>query len=578
MLRTLRIRNLVIIDDLTVDFGPGLNLLTGETGAGKSILVDALGLVGGARAEKSMVRTGEDRALVEALFEIDVDDDLRRWFDEVGIDDIDEGQIVVRRQVSVSGSGRVQINGSPCTLAVLREVGERLLELHGQHEQRNLLDPGRQLELLDRSAGHDALLSKVSAAAEAVRDAQARRDELHARAGERSNRIEQLEQTVREIDALEPRAGELERLEVERRRLQSAEQMVALLEDVVRLTYDGEPAAAAMAATAAGKAEELAEIDPDLAEAAGRLRAASLELQDAAEAIRSYRDGAEFDPGRLEELKTRRSELERACLKYGVDEPGLVDLRMSCATELATLQNLDEELAAADEKVAAAEGAYCAAAEKLGRSRKKAGKTLIEAVQSQLAALALPKAKFDMELVPARGPEIERAGKDPVPLTSEGTERPEFLLAANPGEPMRPVRQAASGGELSRVMLAMHVVAEDASSRRAIVFDEVDTGVGGAVADAVGARLKRLAAHHQVLCITHLPQVAAHADAHFRVKKRVAAGRTHAGIVSLSGTERVEELARMLGGSKPTPTSRRHASEMLTAAGRRSRPGPRTGV
>jgi DNA repair protein RecN (Recombination protein N) len=571
MLHTLRIRNLVIIEDLSVEFGPGLNLLTGETGAGKSILVEALGLATGARADRAAIRAGETKATVEALFVLPPRSTLHELARERGIDGLEEGQLVVRREVSAAGSGRILVNGSPCTLALLRELGDELLELHGQHEHHGLRVPERHLELLDAFGAHADAVARVQWAHDAVQAARRRLEWLRENAAEREARIERAERAVRQIDALQPRPGELEALERERRLLQNAGHIVRLLDEVVGLSYEGEPAAAALAAAAGKRAEELARLDPALAELAERCRSAAVELQDIGTGFRDYRDRSNFDPSRLEELEARGVALERLCLAHGVDESGLLQLREEEAAELLRLRGLDDELDAAASGADGAEAAYVVAAQALGRSRKAAARRLASAVEAELESLALGKARFRVALAAARGSLIERGEGQALPLGPRGAERVEFQLAANPGEPLRPLNQVASGGELSRLMLALHVVADNPAGGHVLVFDEVDAGIGGAVADAVGARLARLARRHQVLCVTHLPQIAAYADTHYRVEKSVSQGRTAAAIASLSARARVDELARMLGGKRATQASRKHASELLAAAGRNNR-------
>jgi len=570
LLRTLRIRNLVIIEDVTVEFGPGLNLLTGETGAGKSILVNALGLIAGLRADRSLVRATEERATVEALFQVEPDSAATAWCGERGIDAAEDGQILIHREVAAAGTSRVMLNGSPCTLGMLRELAERLLELQGQHEPKSLLAAERHLELLDRFGGHE--LERVRRAHTEVREAESRLEDLRQRAAGKAARVEELQRTIEEIDELGPRPGELQELDSTRRVLQNAGRVAELLDQVVTMSYEGDPAAASLAARAAARAEELSELDPSLRELAERVRSASTELQDVGAAFRDYRERADFDPGRLESVETRRVLLERACLRHATDETGLSERRDEARTELDVLREMGDRLTTAEARLEEAEDAYLNASAELSRKRRDAAKKLEEALAAQFPALALAKAVLKVELADARGRTIERPGRRARTLSSVGAERAEFLFAANPGEPLRYLRQVASGGELSRVMLALHVVAESEDAGRVLVFDEVDAGVGGAVADAVGARLQRLTRHHQLLCVTHLPQVAAYADRHFRVRKRVHSGRTRAGIARVSGQDRVDELARMLGGKRPTSASRRHASELLDAAGHPARP------
>jgi len=566
MLRTLRIRDLVIVDDLTVEFGPGLNLLTGETGAGKSILIDALGWIAGARAERSSIRSGRERATVEALFEIDPASSAARWAAEQGLDDVaEEGQLTVRRELVASGSGRAWINGSPATLATLRALGARTLEIHGQHEQQGLLATDRHLQLLDRFGGHQLELERVVVAHRAVEAARERHGELHRLAEEREAIVEGLESTVREIDAVAPRAGEMDQLDTTRRRMRNAAGLTALLREVSAVLEEREPGSIELASIAARKAGAAAELDPTLEDAAARLRSAALELEDVHTALRDYLRNQDFDPAGLEELEGRRAALEQLMLAHGADEQGLLDRREAAQRELVGLRGIEGDLEHAREAVVEAEQVYVGAARLLGAARRKAAGRLKPAVERQLAALALAKARFDVELEPARGETLGQGG-EAYPLSSRGTERAGFRLAANPGEPFRPLQRVASGGELSRVMLALHAVIEPVGRGKVVVFDEVDTGVGGAVADAVGARLAGLARRAQVLCVTHLPQVAAYADGHYHVRKRLVGRRTRAEIAALSGAERVEELARMLGGKTTTEASRRHATELLHAA------------
>jgi DNA repair protein RecN (Recombination protein N) len=568
MLKTLRIRHLAVIENLTVEFGEGLNLLTGETGAGKSIVVDALGLASGDRADASLVRSGAGRAVVEAAFEFPPRSPVRSLLAERGVE-IEEGELVVRREVAAAGGGRVLLNGSPASLGVLREAGDLLVELHGQHEHQSLLRPDRQLELLDQYAGHEELVGLVERAFGSVGIARQRLAELEALAAERRARLERLEAEIRDIDGIAPAPGEYDDLDRERRILRNSGKVTELLEDAVGALYEGEPSASSLAAHAARRTVELADLDSSLGGLASRLDAARLELEDAAQTLRAYRDGADFDPSRLERVEARRAALERLRLRYGADEEAVLRHRDEAAADAARLRGLEDETARAREALVATEEAYARDASALSRARRSAASRLAPAVEEQLRALALEKASFAASFSPSRGEPA--AGPEGPPLSPRGAERVEFLLAANPGEAPRPLAKVASGGELSRIMLALHVVLEGAGRGRVLVFDEVDAGVGGAVADAVGARLAALARRHQVLCVTHLPQVAAHASRHFRVRKRLAGGRATTGVDLLDTDARVEELARMLGGRAVTPASRRNAQELLAAAAGTSR-------
>jgi len=558
MLRTLRIRNLAIIEDLAVEFGPGLNVLTGETGAGKSIVIDALGLAAGARAERTLVREGEQRLCVEALFQFLAHGAAAGWLAERGLLAPEATELLVRREVPQDGSGRAWIDGTPATQALLRELGAVLVSLHGQHAHRQRIEEPRQLALLDGFGGHEEAGDAVRRAAQALLGARERQAELRSRGAAREARAEELRRVVREVEGLAPRPGELEAIERERRLLQNASRVTALVDQALALCDRGEPSARGLAAAAAARAGELAGLDPALEPAAARLAAATVELQDLGRELSSYAERRSWDPGRLDEIETRRAELRRLCLRHATDEAGLLALATRAAAELAEIGALDESLAAAELERSRAAEQYAAAAGRLTALRRAAAPKLAAAVQAQLAALALGRARFEVALEPLDGHEGD----------ARGAERATLLLAANAGEPLRPLSDVASGGELSRILLALHVVGGGPDGDGVQVFDEADAGVGGAVADAVGARLARLARRRQVLCVTHLPQIAAWADRHLRVSKAVAGGRTRTTVEALEGPRRVDELARMLDGRRRTPTSRRHASELLEAAGR----------
>ena len=574
MLRSLRIRNLVIIEDLSLDFGPGLNLLTGETGTGKSIVVDAVGLAVGRRADRTLIRAGADRAVVEALFEVDPGSPLEAWAGEREMGDLIEGgQVVVRRELTTSG-GTIRVNGSPCTLSMLGELGALLLELHGQHEFRGLMLPERHLELLDRFGGLDEAAAQAAEAYREVGRTSRALEELMQADEQRDLRRLKLEETIREIDGLAPVPGELAELGRERGVLRNAEVVTRLADEIVELTYEGETTAASLGAAAARRARSLAEIDPTLEEIADRLGAAAVEIQECGGSIRDYRDRGDFNPARLEEVEARRVAIERLLLRYGADEAAVLARRDEARAELEGWIDRDRRIERARAELARAEEAYARTARDLGRSRREAAEILGPAVERQLAALALGRSRLAVRFSPAPGATVPSGAAEGVPLHPRGGERAEFELAANPGEPARPLHKVASGGELSRVMLALHAVADGAAGDRVLVFDEVDAGIGGRIADAVGARLAGLARRHQVLCVTHLPQVAAYADRHFAVRKKVRGGRTHTEVEALETDGRIEELARMLGGRAATATSRRHATELLQTAGRAVRAEP----
>jgi DNA repair protein RecN (Recombination protein N) len=555
MLQTLRIRQFVLVEDWSLEFEPGLTLLTGETGAGKSILVDALGMIAGQRADRQLIRKGAERAILEACFSLRDSSSALAWAADHGFDEIlDEKQVVIRRELPLEGAGKISINGSPCTLAMLRGLGGCLLELHGQHEQQSLLQPERHLELVDRFGAHGDALAAVAAAFGQVRHSRERHRDLVARCADRLKRAAELRADLASIEAVAPEPGETEALDAERRVQAHAVKMGEWLDAALEATRDGETSAAARICLAARAVGNAVDVDPALDGIAKQLAGALLEIEDAAEVLRDYREGLIFQPGRLDEIESRRARIRDLLLRFGATETAVLDHAGALRAELGALDGLDDAVEAAEQACAAAERDYRAAAARLTRARKKAAKKLIPALEAELHQLALAEARFDVVWT-----------RD-MPVSILGAEGAVFQLAANPGEGGRPLHKVASGGELSRVMLALHAVLEDVGGGRVLVFDEVDTGVGGAVADAIGSRLSSLAARNQVLCVTHLPQVAAHADGHLRIRKVREGGRTHAAAEVLDRDTRVEELARMLGGRGPSPVSRRHAEELLTGA------------
>ena len=552
MLKTLRIRNLVTIEDLSVEFGPGLNVLTGETGAGKSIVMDALGLATGERGDSALVRSGTDRSVIEAAFDAASCGPLPARLAERGLDASD-ASLVIRRELPASGSGRVLVNGSPTTVGVLRELGELLVDLHGQHEHQGLLSPERHLELLDAFGDNDDARAHVLAAHRDALEAEARVTRLGDLRREGRVRTESLKETLREIRGVDPQPGELDALGRDRAVLMNGAQVVQLLDESIARLDEGRRPGDPRASRSRAPRRRAGTDRSGAFTLASRLESARLELEDARDTLTAYRDRLDFDPARLESIESRRAALSRLLLKWGPTENDARQTSERAERELATLSNLDAEVAEAEKQQGAARAAYDAAARVLSHRRASAASRLGPAVEAELKPLAFGKARFAVVLTP-------------VTFHPAGTERAEFFLAANPGEPARPIGRAASGGELSRLMLALHVVFHAATPGLTLVFDEVDAGVSGSVALAVGARLARLASRHQVLCVTHLPQVAAHADGHYHVAKRVVAGRTLTEIVPLTGTERVDELARMLGGRQATDASRENAAELLAEA------------
>jgi DNA repair protein RecN (Recombination protein N) len=571
MLTHLRITDFALLDDVELDLGPGFNVLTGETGAGKSLLVEAVALLRGGRASAEVVRAGADEARIEAVFEPPhgpAADALAERLGRAGIDPVDEG-LVVRRLIGRTGRGRVYINNGLTTAAVLGEVAGVLIELAGQHEHQTLGDPARHLGILDAFGGHAAALGEVAAA--------------HARIGEiaralagatldertRAEREDFVAFQLRELDEARLQPGEEARLRVERERLRAVERLSAGARRGEEALYAREGAIVDELARLARELEELGRIDPALAPLGRQLDEARLTLEDAARELGRYADGLEADPERLAEVEERAHLVGRLLRKHqAADVAALLARRAALAEELAALTSHEAARARLGDELAAARTAAARAAEALTVARTKAARTLAARVEPALAELGMKGAR----LAPVVGPLAAREGDDPAllfdgrRLGAAGWDRVELLLSANPGEEPRPLGRIASGGELSRIMLALKRVLSRADQVATYVFDEVDAGIGGAVADVVGRQIRAVSGDKQVVCITHLAQIAAYADVHFRVEKTSEKGRAHTRVRRLSADERREEIARMIGGARVTPKARAHAEEMLKSA------------
>jgi len=544
----LRIRDLVTIADVTLDLGPGLNVLTGETGAGKSMLVDAVALLLGERADSSMVRPGAHRAIIEGAFELD-DLAVRRRLEAQGLD-AEEGQMVIRREIGADGRSKAWVNGSPTTVGVLGRLGSVLVDLHGQHETQSLLHAEAQRDILDALAGaapERAALSEAHAALQAVREEEAA---LVARRDEVRRRADYLRHVVQEIEAATLRPGEDEALDGEARRLGHA---ATLAEQARRLEalLDGEDAGALPALGAANRLiGNLERIDPALAPWRELLDGAYANLSELARLAGDYADGMQEDPARLSDVERRRDLLYRLKQKYGATLEAVLETRAAAAGELDLLDTADLDLRQLGARRVAAEGAAAAAADALSAKRREAAGRLARGVNRLLPELGLGGGKLDVELVPLG--RIDAVGQESVT----------FTVRLNPGLEPRPLARAASGGELSRIMLALKVVLAKHDAVPTLVFDEIDQGIGGEIGAQVGAALAEVAGRRQVLVITHLPQIAARAERHLVVSKAARKGIATSDVQPIFGEDRIGELARMLGDAD-ADTARRHAETLL---------------
>ncbi len=556
MLLELRVENYAVIDSLTVEFAPGLNLLTGETGAGKSILIDALSLMLGDKASSEMIRHGAEKATVSAVFEAE-EKAVKKILEENGIEP-EDGHIIIKREIAAGGKGRVFVNNQPATVALLRQLAPALASIHAQNETILAFDGPARLALLDAYAGNDIqdLGARYTAWA-AVRDriAEFERDEQ-----DRLRMADLWSFQKKEIEAAKLHAGEDVKLETEKRVLANAEKLYAGAMAAYEVLYEADSSAIANLSAAKKHLEELARFDPRFQESLTALLSARAGIEDVSSTARDYAEGIDASPERLAEVEDRLALIDRLKRKYGSSADEVIAYGEEVARKVNELENREDLLRDLKKELEAAAAAYLSTAQAISKKRYSAARELQKAVEAEINQLAM-KAHF----------KIEVSGEDePQNWTASGFDMVSYLISPNPGEPLRPVEQIASGGELSRVMLALKATIEAGkksknSGQRTLVFDEIDTGIGGRAAEAVGKKLKSLARGNQVLCITHLPQIASFADHHFLIEKREAGGRARTVVRQLSPEERTEEVARMLSGAQLTETSRQHAEQLLKA-------------
>ena len=553
MLTELRIRNVAIIESVTLTLRPGFNVLSGETGAGKSIIVEALGLLFGERSSVDLVRTGADRASVEGVFEAGDDEHLRRLLDEHGLD-YSDGTVVLRRDVSGTGRSRAWVNGSTVTAGVLARIGRALVSIHGQHESQGLLDPEAQRDILDAFGGAADAAALVATTWDALAALQAEVTALDKRRAAAERRADYLRHVVQELAEARLEVGEDTRLTEEARRLSNVEEL-RLHAGHLQEAIDGEEGSALRQLGAAQRAlDAAARLDAALEPLRELLDAAFAQLQELAREAGDYASRLDADPGRLAEVEARRDLLFRLTRKHGGTVESALEALGEAQAELDLLDTAALDLGALSQRVAGTHAALAEAAAVLSKKRKAAASRLQGEVESLLPELGMSGGQFIVSLLPVSG--IDRGGAEVV----------EFLVALNVGHDARPLSRVASGGELSRVMLALTTILARLDRVPTLVFDEVDAGIGGRVALSVGDTMRRVAEHHQVLAITHLPQIASRAHQHIVVSKAARGGVTTADLLVVEGEDRVQEIARMLGGDSESPTSRAHARELLEEA------------
>jgi len=559
MLTMLRIKNLALVADLTIELQPGLNVITGETGAGKSILIGGLNLVLGERADRTLIRGGADSCSVEAVFDVrTLRSPLSRWLDENGLEPCEEGQLVLKRTFTATGTNRQFINGSPTTLQTLGTLGEWLVDIHGPHDHQSLLHPSRQLAILDAFA-------QLTAASAAFGELVRRRTALFAQKAELivdektyAQQLDLLRFQVQEISGARLVPGEEKELEEDFRRATNAARLIELAQAALG-AIDGDEGGLLNQAGALGRTlHELQRLDasPAATAFAERHDAMQTALQDLQTQLSRYADRVEVDPARLQELADRLNVLQTLKRKYGSSLTDVIACGEEARLKLQSLESRDAELERIKTELTQIERKLVQAGRELSAQRRKSIPTLTKAVIKQLSALGFKQSQFDVQLKSA----TELPSGDG-PISGTGLDLVEFQFAPNPGEPMRALRAIASSGEMARVMLAIKTVLAVEDEIPVLVFDEVDANVGGETAHAVGEKMRQIGQHRQVLCITHLAPVAAHADAHYEVSKQVRDGRTTTAIAALDPSGRVTELARMLGGQ--SAAARKHAEELL---------------
>lgn len=555
MLAEITIRNFAIIDHLAVEFGAGMTVLTGETGAGKSILVDALSLILGDRADGAAVREDTDRTDISARFTLADAPAATAWLADHELEADEE--CVIRRVVTSSGRSRGWINGTPMPVRELRALGECLVDIHGQHAHQSLRGREAQRDLLDEYGEHSSARAAVADAAEQLRTTRAAIERIEQRDGRGESRLELLRYQVDELEGLGLEAGELEALEAEHKRLASAERLIGDGQRALALLYEAEDGAATDRLGAAERLiSELAGIDSGFEPIAELVGNALIQAQEAADNLRRHVEALDIDPQRFTEVENRLGTIRDVARKHHVGPGELGELSERLAAELAELEGADEKLAQlkADEQQQI--DAYAGAARALSEARQAAAGPLGAAITDIIRELGMPEGEFSVRVRPDASERVSAAGTDHI----------EFLIAANPGQSARPLDRVASGGELSRISLAIEVITASRTRVPTLVFDEVDTGIGGGVAEIVGRQLRALGANGQSLCVTHLPQVAAQAQQHLHVAKQVKNSQTTTRINPLDADDRVEELARMLGGVELTEQTRAHAADMITRA------------
>jgi len=550
MLQFLNISNIALIDDMQVEFESGLNLLTGETGSGKSIIVDALGVLIGGRFTSELIKSGAERGSIEGLFSVTPNPDLEVLLENAGLGIATE--LIIRRELSATGRNKIFINNQLATQSLLRDLRPYLVDIHGQGDQQTLFNPETHLEILDAFAGNTALREDVAEAYKHWIGVRRELDSLRHDEAEKFQLVDTLKFQIAELERAQLSVGEDERLEEERRRLANVEKLTTLCQASYSRIYEDDVAAVTRVRQTLKDVEELAEYESSFGEYLDGLESARAVLEDLSFSLRDFSDRLEFSPARLAEIEDRLAELSRLKRKYGGSIAASLEHLARSEDRLRQIATSDERERELNAELGAAREEYLERARKLHKERVRAAKKFEQAVEKGIAEVAIDNARFQVQV----NDDVDAAGQ-------KGIDHTEFYFSANVGEEVKPLARVASGGEASRLMLVLKTVANGSQFPRTIVFDEIDTGIGGRVSEAVGIKLKKLAQTNQVLCVTHQPQIARFADSHLVVQKEALKGRTQVSVGRLDKAGRVEELARMLTGAEITESARRHAKELL---------------
>ncbi len=566
MLRTLYIRDYALIEELEVEFGSGLNILTGETGAGKSILIGALKMILGERADTDMIRSGARKAIVEGVFDEADTPRLKALLEANAIEPMP--QLIVRREIMV-GQSRAFINDTPASIQLLRDVAALLIDLHGQHEHQSLLRTETHLELLDNFGSLGGLRETYQRYYETVARLMREREALMARRRELQEQKERYAFEIEEIDRVRPQEGEEEALEAELRILENAEQLYEATARLYEMLYESENAVHDQLVLARNELQDLVRIDRSFEEALEEIRSAQISVAEIAKFLQDYNARIEFNPERLEAIRSRLVELELLKRKYGGTLEAVLAHRAEIGRQYALAVDFEGALERLDQQLGEALQALSTAAQRLSAKRHEVAERIERAIEAELAGLGMPAAQFAVRFTRRPDPEgwivLPVSGREPERYTAftTGMDQVEFYLTTNPGEPLRPLTRVASGGEVSRIMLALKTILAKSDRLPILVFDEIDTGISGAIAHRVGERLHELANYHQIIAITHLPQIAAFGDVHFLVEKVLEAGRAKTRIRRLSDEERAHQVAALMSGAEVTEAALESARELI---------------